>query len=210
MDIEIPLESVTLNGILIQPQTSSGIILFAHGSGSSRLSPRNNQVAAALNNANLTTLLFDLLTIEEERIDIYTREYRFDIPLLASRLIDVTQWVLSNTQLKHLPIGYFGSSTGAAAALIAAAHHGDAIKAVVSRGGRPDLAGDFLSKVLSPTLFIVGDLDLDVIDLNQQAKAKMMAQTTLKLIPGATHLFEETGTLEKMTIAARDFFLQYI
>ncbi len=210
MDITIPIDSIQLNGILTLPKGAQSIVIFAHGSGSSRFSKRNNQVAQVLNQANIATLLFDLLTGEEESIDVYTREFRFDIPRLAERLIKVTDWILANPSYQNMAIGYWGSSTGAAAALIAAAIHKNKIKAVVSRGGRPDLAGDYLSKVVSPTLLIVGSLDTEVIELNKQAMSKMTIDSELQLVPGATHLFEEPGTLEKMIKLAKHFFIQHL
>lgn len=210
MDISIPIDTIQLNGILTIPKKAKSIVLFAHGSGSSRFSTRNNQVARALNQVNIATLLFDLLTKQEESVDIYTREYRFDIPMLADRLVKVTKWLLNDPSYNKLAIGYWGSSTGAAAALIAAAIHKEKIKAVVSRGGRPDLADDYLSQVVSPTLLIVGSLDTEVIELNRQAKMQMTAPTELVLVPGATHLFEEPGTLEEMTELARDFFIKHL
>ncbi|WP_367606763.1 dienelactone hydrolase family protein [Legionella sp. W05-934-2] len=210
MNISIPIDSIHLNGILTIPEKAKSIVIFAHGSGSSRLSPRNNQVAQYLNQVKIATLLFDLLTEQEESIDIYTREYRFDIPLLADRLVKVTQWFLKQSDYKKLCIGYWGSSTGAAAALIAAAVLKQKIKAIVSRGGRPDLAGEYLSEVISPTLLIVGSLDSQVIELNKQAIKKMIGHSELKLVSGATHLFEEPGTFNIMIGLAKDFFIKHL
>lgn len=206
----IEFDEIQLEGNLFLLKESSGIVLFAHGSGSSRLSPRNRYVAQSLNKAGLSTLLFDLLTHEEDEVDQYTREFRFNIPLLANRLLGATTWLRAQKVLSHLHIGYFGSSTGAAAALIGAANRQDLIKAVVSRGGRPDLAGEALPEVKAPTLFIVGGLDDVVIDLNKQAQAKMRnAETKLEIVAGATHLFEEPGTLDKVTELAAQWFVKY-
>lgn len=203
---KIKIDGLSLNGDLQIPENSNKIILFAHGSGSSRLSPRNRLVAQELNQQNFSTLLFDLLTPEEEIIDEQTRQFRFDIPLLAQRLSETTDWLLGQSEFKNFNIGYFGASTGAAAALIAAANQPKIVKAVVSRGGRPDLAGDFLSKVKAPTLLIVGGWDETVIELNKQAKAEMNCEVQLKIIPEATHLFEEPGKLEKVIQLASEWF----
>lgn len=212
LDIQLPLKSATLFGNLYVPHDATGIILFVHGSGSSRFSKRNNQVAEHLNHSRFATLLFDLLTTEEEQLDNITRELRFNIPLLAKRLIEVTDWVLTQSELQNLKIGYFGSSTGAAAALIAATHHVDVIDAIVSRGGRPDLANQALPNVEAPTLFIVGGLDDVVIALNHDAKNKMSDTTIKKLtiVDGATHLFEEPGKLDEVVTLATDWFLQHL
>lgn len=207
--ISINTPSVTLEGHLSIPEKAKSIIVFVHGSGSSRFSPRNNFVAEALNQAGFATLLFDLLTKDEDQIDQITREYRFNIPLLSNRLIEVTNWLRKNKQTAHLTIGYFGASTGAAAALVAAAHFGDTIRAVVSRGGRPDLAGEALEKVKSPTLLIVGGNDDVVAILNSQAMQKITVQTKLEIIAGATHLFEEPGTLEQVVIASQRWFKKF-
>lgn len=209
MNIKIQINDLILNGDLQIPDNASAIILFAHGSGSSRLSPRNRFVAHALNQQGFATLLFDLLTPEEEIIDELTREFRFDIPLLAERLIQTTDWLLSQDEFKNFNIAYFGASTGAAAALIAAAQRTKTVKAVVSRGGRPDLAGDYLSKVKTPTLLIVGGWDDVVIKLNKQAKSAMQCEVELKIIPEATHLFEEPGKLEAVIqLASKWFFIK--
>jgi putative phosphoribosyl transferase len=203
--VHIPADSVELDGELIVPPSASGVVLFAHGSGSSRFSPRNTYVARVLQQYGIGTLLFDLLTREEDQ----NYETRFDIPLLTRRLLDATAWLKTSPQTKALNVGYFGASTGAAAALQAAAEMGDKIAAVVSRGGRPDLAGkDALGRVSAPTLLIVGGADYGVIELNQQADALMHCKKRITLIPGATHLFEEPGTLEQAASAAADWFEQ--
>ena len=189
---------------------AKALILFVHGSGSSRHSPRNQFVARTLNQAGLSTLLFDLLTPEEESVDLYTREHRFNINLLAERLVHATKWAKQQKKTRDLRIGYFGSSTGGGAALVAAAEAPDEIGAVVSRGGRPDLAGDALSKVKAPTLLIVGGEDRVVIELNEQARAQMKCECKIDIVPGATHLFEEPGALEKVAKLASDWFLNHI
>ena len=209
--IKIPIDSIALEGNLIIPEGAKGIVIFAHGSGSSRHSPRNQYIAQELQRSGIGTLLFDLLTVEEERIDMLTRNLRFDIDLLANRLVNVTTWILSNPVTKDLKIGYFGASTGAAAALMAAKEHGNTIKAIVSRGGRPDLAESALIYVEAPTLLIVGGKDTQVIDLNQWAFNRMtMLDKELKIVPGATHLFEEQGTLEEVARLAREWFKEYL
>ncbi len=208
VEIHLPGD-VTLFGDLQTLTRPLGIVLFAHGSGSSRFSPRNIAVANALHKANFATFLFDLLTREEEKIDEFTRQYRFNIPLLANRLSQVTDWFQEDSHLKNLGVNYFGASTGAAAALIAAAEQGKKIKAVVSRGGRPDLAGSSLPQVKSPTLLIVGELDTEVIELNKQAQSKLCVENALKIVPGATHLFEEPGTLEQVMALATDWFVRF-
>jgi dienelactone hydrolase len=185
-------------------------VLFAHGSGSSRHSPRNQFVAHTLNDAGLATLLFDLLTPEEELIDTRTAELRFDIGLLAARLVHVTKWAKKQQQTRDSQIGYFGSSTGGGAALVAAAELPDDAGAVVSRGGRPDLAGETLPKVQAPTLLIVGGEDHVVIELNEKARAQMRCEVKIDLIPGATHLFEEPGALERVADLATDWFVDHI
>lgn len=204
--IKIQINDLILNGDLQIPDNANAIILFAHGSGSSRLSPRNRLVAHVLNQQGFATLLFDLLTSEEEIIDEQTREFRFDIPLLAERLIQTTDWLISQDEFKNINIAYFGASTGAAAALIAAAQRTKIVKAVVSRGGRPDLAGDYLPKVKAPTLLIVGGWDNVVIELNKQAKSAIQCEVELKIIPEATHLFEEQGKLEEVIQLASKWF----
>jgi pimeloyl-ACP methyl ester carboxylesterase len=193
------------------PEGAKGIVVFVHGSGSSRHSPRNRYVAEELQKRGLGTLLFDLLTAEEERIDMITREFRFNIDLLAKRLSDVTAWLLKTEEIKELNIGYFGASTGAAAALIGAGEYPEQVKAVVSRGGRPDLAENALMYVKSPTLFIVGERDTQVIKLNQWAFEKLSVKDKeLKIVPGATHLFEEPGTLEEAARLAGEWFTKYL
>ena len=190
------------------PKEAKGLILFAHGSGSSRFSSRNQYVAKKLQESQFATLLFDLLTSEEESIDEYSYEYRFDIPLLALRLVDVTKWCMSEPNLKPLPVGYFGASTGAAAALIAASQLPQIIKAVVSRGGRPDLAAGALSKVKAPSLLIVGSLDTEVIQLNEWALEQLTCSKKLEIVKGARHLFEEPGTLEEVVSLSSTWFVK--
>jgi dienelactone hydrolase len=185
-------------------------VVFAHGSGSSRLSPRNRFVAAQLRSAGLATLLFDLLTPAEEAIDVQTRQLRFDIGLLAERLIDATDWLTQQPAVNQLPIGYFGSSTGAAAALIAAAERPHVVGAVVSRGGRPDLAGHMLERVRAPTLLIVGGDDEPVIELNRAALAHLLVEKELTIVLGATHLFAEPGALEQVATLASDWFVHHL
>jgi putative phosphoribosyl transferase len=205
-EIQIPAGRAILAGSLIVPPNAAALVLFAHGSGSSRHSPRNQFVARTLSVAGLGTLLFDLLTPEEEALDVHTREHRFNISLLAERLIHATKWVAQQEQTRDLRIGYFGSSTGGAAALVAAAELSHDVGAVVSRGGRPDLAGDALPKVRAPTLLIVGGNDDIVIELNEMARNQMRCDVKLEIIPGATHLFEEPGALEKVARLASDWF----
>lgn len=210
-EIRIPIDSIDLEGNLDIPEGAKGIVIFVHGSGSSRYSPRNQYVAQELQKEGLGTLLFDLLTAQEERIDMLTRELRFDIDLLSKRLINVTSWVLNQPETKELNIGYFGASTGAAAALIAAKAHSDTVKAVVSRGGRPDLAENALMYIKAPTLLIVGGRDTQVIKLNQWALDRMtIPEKELKIVPGATHLFEEKGTLEEVARLAGEWFKKYL
>ena len=204
--VEIECDSTCLNGDLAVPRQPCGIVLFAHGSGSSRLSPRNRYVAGVLQAGGLATLLFDLLTQEEELIDVRTRSLRFDIDLLAGRLVGATDWLLRQEGVADLPIGYFGASTGAAAALIGAAQRPDDVAAVVSRGGRPDLAGAALTEVRAPTLLIVGGLDHQVIMLNEEALARLTSEKRLEIVEGATHLFEEPGTLEEVAALASEWF----
>ena len=210
-EIQIPINSITLEGNLIIPEGAKGIVVFAHGSGSSRYSSRNRYVAQELHKEGLGTLLFDLLTDEEEIIDMVTAHLRFDIDLLANRLVEVTNWLLSNPDTKKLNKGYFGASTGAAAALIAAKAHANVIKAVVSRGGRPDLAEKALPDVKAPTLLIVGGEDFQVIEMNQWALDRLkVEQKELRIVPGATHLFEEPGTLEEVANLAGQWFKRYL
>ena len=205
-EVQIPAGHAVLSGSLTRPENSEALVLFAHGSGSSRHSPRNQFVARTLNHAGLGTLLFDLLTPEEEALDIYTREHRFNISLLAERLVHATKWTQKQEETRDLRIGYFGSSTGGAAALVAAAELPRDAGAIVSRGGRPDLAGDALPKVHAPTLLIVGGNDDFVIELNEMARDQMRCEVKLEIIPGATHLFEEPGALEKVAQLASDWF----
>jgi putative phosphoribosyl transferase len=205
-EIKVRAGEVLLAGDLCLPETVRGLVLFAHGSGSSRHSSRNRFVAKVLRNAGLGTLLFDLLTAEEERVDAVSAQLRFDIGLLAERVIGVTDWLKTNPETAHLRLGYFGASTGAAAALVAAAQRPE-VAAVVSRGGRPDLAGDYLTRVQAPTLLIVGGDDVPVIALNQQAYGRLgTSDKQLVIVPGASHLFEEPGTLEQVAQLAADWF----
>jgi dienelactone hydrolase len=205
-EVQIPAGRALLLGSMTIPANSTALVLFAHGSGSSRHSPRNQFVARTLNQASLGTLLFDLLTPEEEALDMYTGEHRFNIGLLAERLVHATKWARQQDQTRDLRIGYFGSSTGGAAALVAAAELPQDVGAVVSRGGRPDLAGEALPKVQAPTLLIVGGNDDVVIELNEMARNQMRCEVKLEIIPGATHLFEEPGTLEQVAKLASDWF----
>jgi putative phosphoribosyl transferase len=209
-EVQIHAERKVLPGNLSIPEGAVGLVLFAHGSGSSRHSPRNQFVARTLNNAGLATLLFDLLTPEEEAIDMQTREHRFNIRLLAERLVHATRWAKQQDDTRNLEIGYFGSSTGGGAALVAAAESPQNVSAVVSRGGRPDLAGEALPKVRAPTLLIVGGNDDIVIELNELARDQMRCEVKLKIVPGATHLFEEPGALEKVAKLASDWFVNHI
>jgi dienelactone hydrolase len=206
----IPSGKVTINGNLTVPPQARGIVIFAHGSGSSRFSPRNTKVAREINDVGIATLLIDLLTEEEEAEDTYSGEFRFNIDLLAQRLVDATFWCVKNAATKNLAVGYFGASTGAAAALIAAAKLPEHVKAVVSRGGRPDLAGAALPNVKAPTLLIVGGDDYEVIELNEQAKKRMKTETKIVIVPGATHLFEERGKLEQVAKLAIEWFSKYL
>jgi putative phosphoribosyl transferase len=205
--VRIQAGSVILEGDLQLPNHAAGVVVFAHGSGSSRHSTRNRFVARELQAAGLSTLLFDLLTPEEEAVDQHTANLRFDIELLAERLVAATGWLGEDPSTSDLSVGYFGASTGAAAALVGAANLPDRVGAVVSRGGRPDLAGDALPRVRAPTLLIVGGRDLTVLDLNREAMARMRAETRLEIVPGAAHLFEEPGALEVVARLARDWFL---
>ena len=208
--LSLDVGKLELEGTLAIPTIASGIVLFAHGSGSSRHSPRNQAVARHLQSAGLATLLIDLLTPNEESADQYTRHLRFDIPMLADRLIGAVDWLRNEPDTQHLPIGLFGASTGAAAALIAAASRPMTVHAVVSRGGRPDLAGDALSQVTAPTLLIVGGNDLPVIELNRQAAQQMRVEPKLKIVLGASHLFEEPGALEQVARLAADWFTLHL
>ncbi|SRR5579875_87240 len=209
-NVSIKAGRVELAGNIAVPEGAIGIVLFAHGSGSSRQSPRNRFVAEELNKNGIATLLFDLLTLEEEAQDSETGYLRFDIQLLARRLADATDWVIKAPDLAGLGIGYFGASTGGGAALVAASERPDVVKAVVSRGGRPDLAGDSLAKVRCPTLLIVGGNDEPVIELNRNALSILTSEKKLVIVPGATHLFEERGKLEEVARYACDWFLKYL
>jgi dienelactone hydrolase len=209
-DVMLTSGAVTLRGLLGVPRDARGAVLFAHGSGSGRLSSRNNFVARSLQDAKLATLLIDLLTEDEERIDARTGHLRFDIPFLAKRLEAATEWLAQSAETRSLKIGYFGASTGAAAALVAAAEMPDHAHAVVSRGGRPDLAGEYLPKVKAPTLLIVGSRDVPVIPLNEEAFAQLGCEKKLEIVPGASHLFEEPGTLEVVARLASSWFSRYL
>jgi putative phosphoribosyl transferase len=209
-EVRIPAGPATLNGSLSVPAGASALVLFAHGSGSSRHSLRNRFVARTLNEAGLATLLFDLLTGEEETVDIRTAQHRFNIGFLAERLVHATQWAMGEDQpTRNLRVGYFGASTGGGAALAAAAKLPAQVGAVVSRGGRPDLAAEALPRVQAPTLLIVGGKDNVVIGLNEQAKAQMRCEVELEIIPGATHLFEEPGALERVAQLASEWFRRH-
>jgi putative phosphoribosyl transferase len=215
--VEVRAGGVTLPALLAVPPGARGVVVFAHGSGSGRLSPRNRAVAHMLFEAGFATLLADLLTAEEEAEDAITARLRFDIRLLAERVVGGIDWLVADAEigdlppvLAELPVGCFGASTGAAAALIAAAERPDRVRAVVSRGGRPDLAGDALPRVTAPTLLIVGGRDTQVIQLNRQAQAVLGGESRLEIVPGATHLFEEPGALERVAELARDWFLRYL
>lgn len=206
-EVRIPCGQAWLYGDLALPQDFAGLVLFVHGSGSGRHSARNRLVAQQLQHAGIATLLFDLLTVQEEQIDIHTREHRFDIALLTSRIQQATDWAREQPGLQRAPIGYFGASTGSAAALISAARLGRQISAVVSRGGRPDLAGPVaLAAVTAPTLLIVGGADHGVIELNEQAFEHLRCEKELTIVPGATHLFEERGALEQVAALAAAWF----
>jgi len=208
--VSIPIGQYTIEGGLTLPENAKAAVIFAHGSGSSRHSPRNKYVAEILNRRGLATLLIDLLTADEELLDIRTAEYRFDIDLLADRLIAATDWSVKDTRLSTAAIGYFGASTGAAAALIAAAKRPERVSAVVSRGGRPDLAEDHLARVSAPTLLIVGEFDHEVMDLNRRAAKIMHAPNEIQTVPGATHLFEEEGALEQVAALAGEWFEKHL
>lgn len=210
VDINMAFADLSLDGYLTVPEHAKGLVIFAHGSGSSRFSQRNRFVAEFLNEADLATLLFDLLTPAEEDIDLRTREFRFDIDLLTERLIGVIDWAGRNATTAGFAIGLFGASTGAAAALGAAAERADKVAAMVSRGGRPDLAARHLAQVKAPVLLIVGGEDTVVIDLNQQAAGQLTVEHRLEIVPGATHLFEEAGKLEQVARLTRDWFLHYL
>ena len=210
-EVRIPCGDAWLYGDLTLPEGASGVVLFAHGSGSGRHSARNRKVAQSLQQAGIATLLFDLLTAEEDQADSHTSEHRFDMALLTSRLQQATQWAMERPELRQLPLGYFGASTGAAAAIIAAARLGGRISAVVSRGGRPDLAGPVaLAAVTAPTLLIVGGADHSVIGLNEQALEQLRCDRQLLIVDGATHLFEERGALERVAELAAAWFLKHL
>ncbi|HKI85180.1 MAG TPA: alpha/beta family hydrolase [Thermoanaerobaculia bacterium] len=205
-EVEIPVSDLVLPGTLTVPADADGLVIFAHGSGSSRQSPRNRLVAEKLNQSGLATLLFDLLTSAEETADSYDARLRFDVPLLSDRLVAVTDWVAAFPPAHGLPLGYFGASTGAAAALVAAAARPALVEAVVSRGGRPDLAEFALARVKAPTLLIVGARDRSVLLLNRQAQRQLTAANELEVVPAATHLFEEAGKLEEVAALAASWF----
>jgi len=208
--VHVTAGPITLEGNLAIPDGAHGIVLFAHGSGSSRHSPRNRFVASELQGRGLATLLIDLLTAEEEQVDMRTGHLRFDIGMLAHRLVVTTDWLANQAQTEQLKLGYFGASTGAAAALVAAAERPKRVAAVVSRGGRPDLAGPALPNVAAPTLLIVGGDDGPVIGLNRQAYARLHVEKRLEIVPGASHLFEEPGTLEEVARLAGEWFERYL
>jgi pimeloyl-ACP methyl ester carboxylesterase len=208
--VQVAADSVTLDGDLRWPEDPRAVVLFAHGSGSSRHSSRNRYVARLLNKAKLATLLIDLLTVDEEAIDVHTAHLRFDIELLARRLVGATDWLTQRADMRHLPIGYFGASTGAAAALVAATRRPDVIGAIVSRGGRPDLAGPVLSRVRAPTLLIVGGKDVQVVQLNRAALAQLLCEKQIGIVPGATHFFEEPGALDEVARLAREWFERHL
>ena len=205
-DVPIRAEGVTLEGTLSIPGHARGVVLFAHGSGSSRFSPRNRAVAGVLHEQGFATLLLDLLTPQEERVDAYTAQLRFDVSMLARRLVAAVDWLSHAADTTHLPLGCFGASTGAASALIAAVERPEVVTAVVSRGGRPDLASPSLALVHVPTLLLVGGNDAPVIELNRRAMAQMRAEVRLEIVPGATHLFEEPGTLDVVAARAAAWF----
>lgn len=207
--VALHLDGKRLGATLSVPAAAHGVVIFAHGSGSSRHSPRNRFVAASLNDGGIATLLLDLLTEDEEELDRRTAALRFDVALLARRIDLATMWSREQPDLKTLRVGYFGASTGAGAALLAASTRDD-VDAIVSRGGRPDLAGDALRDVTAPTLLIVGELDQKVIDLNRGAASQLQAHCEISIVPGATHLFEEPGTLERVAQLAQDWFVRYL
>jgi putative phosphoribosyl transferase len=208
--VEIETGPVALTGDLTTPPRPAGVVVFAHGSGSGRGSPRNRAVAGELQNAGLATLLIDLLTVNEEIEDRETGRWRFDVVLLGERVVAAIDWLASSDALGRLPVGCFGASTGAAAALLAAAERPDRVAAVVSRGGRPDLAGDTLSRVIAPTLLIVGGDDEQVIELNRQAALRLPDEPRLEIVPGAGHLFEEPGALERVAELTRDWLTHHL
>lgn len=209
-NVEVPAGGIRLEGDLSLPGAARGVVIFAHGSGSSRFSRRNRYVAHRLQSRQIGTLLFDLLTADEEDVDNRTRHLRFDIELLAGRLIEAALWLLDNGRTRGLPLAYFGASTGAGAALVAAARRPESIRAIVSRGGRPDLAGAALTEVRAPTLLIVGGNDESVIDLNKAAFRQLHCEKELQIVPGATHLFEEPGALERVGELAAGWFMEWL
>ncbi|OHB77453.1 MAG: hydrolase [Planctomycetes bacterium RBG_16_55_9] len=209
-EIQIQTHETTIRGNLCIPREAAAVVIFAHGAGSSRLSPRNQHVAEILQKAGFATLLMDLLSEAEDELDMFTRKLRFDIPLLAGRVDSATEWVRQYSKTSQLLTGCFGASTGAAAALVASARRPEAIGAVVSRGGRPDLADDVLSEVKAPTLLIVGSEDTTVLELNQRSLEKLRSEKELVIVPGATHLFEEPGKLDEVAGHARGWFLKYL
>lgn len=209
-EIRIPVGDVAVEGSLTLFKNAVGIVVFAHGSGSSRFSPRNQYVARYFNSQKIGTLLFDLLAPQEEEIDLVTAEYRFNIDLLSQRLVGATDWLRTELATKGFKLGYFGASTGAAAALIAAAELPGVVAAVVSRGGRPDLAGDYLARVKAPTLLLVGGWDTEVIELNRVAQSQMTNLNKLEIVPEATHLFEEPGKLENVARLSAEWFVRYL
>lgn len=206
----IPAGDVELRADVSVSEHSRGLVLFAHGSGSSRLSPRNRYVAEQLQSAGLATVLADLLTAREDHVDVLTAEFRFDIELLAARLVALIDWSVTHDVAGDVPVGLFGASTGAAAALVAAARRPEAVAAIVSRGGRPDLAGELLQSVRQPTLLIVGGNDPEVIELNRRAMELIPGEVSLEIVPGASHLFEEPGALEQVARLARDWFVRHL
>lgn len=208
--VQLDADGVSLAGTLTIPKGARAVVLFAHGSGSSRFSPRNLHVATMLQAAGLATLLIDLLSQREEAIDMRTGHLRFDIALLAERLIAATDWLARQEQTRHLPVGYFGASTGGGAALLAAARRSDIVRAVVSRGGRPDLAGPAFGQVRAPTLLIVGGIDPVVIELNRDALAQLRCERRLEIVPGASHLFEEPGTLDEVARLAAGWLVRHL
>jgi putative phosphoribosyl transferase len=208
--VQIAAAGVILDGDLVVPAGAAGVVLFAHGSGSSRHSPRNRMVAERLHEAGYATLLMDLLTPEEDQIDSRTRKFRFDIPRLASRLTGAIGWLSERAETASMPLALFGASTGAAGALIAAAEAPDHVQLVISRGGRPDLAGDALERVRTPTLLVVGGRDLEVLDLNKTAAARLAGPVDIAVVPGATHLFEEPGALDRVVELALDALRRHL
>lgn len=208
--VVLPAGAVTLNADLVVPESARGLVVFAHGSGSGRHSPRNRHVAERLHEMGLATMLLDLLSVPEEAFDLQTAELRFDVGLLAERLVKATQWLSGNEDTRSLVVGYFGASTGAAAALVAAAAKGEEIGAVVSRGGRPDLAGPVLPLVKAPVLLVVGGDDTPVIEINRRAGERLTAPHQLIIVPGATHLFEEPGALDEVARLAGEWFTKYL